>query len=107
MGINECLNYGLSIVDKIEFNTTRKRIYFKESNMNFQEAVTGLQAGLYLTRNAWDATGEYVILLPGMQYIWKIIFQPNPSCGNWLPTISDIMADDWKQVEVMKINLPT
>ncbi len=64
--------------------------------MNFTEVLTELQKGNYATRSAWDASGEYVLLLPGMNYIWKILIQPNPSAGNWLPMMSDILADDWK-----------
>lgn len=66
--------------------------------MNFNEALTGLKSGSYFQRPAWEATGEYVSIMPGMQYIWKILFQPNPSCGNWLPTVDDLEANDWKEL---------
>ena len=67
--------------------------------MLFQDALNALLEGKYVTRNAWDATGEYVVLLPSMQYIWKILTQPNPNAGNWLPLVSDLLADDWKIVD--------
>lgn len=66
--------------------------------MIFTEALAELQKGNYVTRNAWDATGEYIVLLPGMQYIWKVVSQPNPAAGNWLPLVADLLADDWKSM---------
>jgi Protein of unknown function (DUF2829) len=71
--------------------------------MMFSEALDSLLKGNYVARNAWDSTGEYCVVLPGMQYIWKILTQPNPNAGNWLPLISDLLADDWKVItEVVK-----
>ncbi len=66
--------------------------------MLFIEAMGSLLEGKYVSRTAWDNTAEYIILLPGVQYIWKIITQPSPSCGNWLPLVADLLADDWKVV---------
>lgn len=71
--------------------------------MKFEQALDLLKQDKYVTRAAWEeTTGEYIVLLPGMTYIWKVLFAPNPSCGNWLPMIQDIDADDWKLVEVKK-----
>lgn len=67
--------------------------------MMFEDALKALMNGEYVSRNAWDATGEYVVLLPAMQYIWKILVQPNPNAGNWLPLVADLLADDWKIVK--------
>ncbi len=67
--------------------------------MLFEEALKHLVAGEYVQRNAWKATAEYVISLPGIPYIWKIITQPAPNAGNWLPTISDLMADDYEVIK--------
>ena len=64
--------------------------------MLFTDALAALQNGLYAARGAWDSTGEYCVLLPGMPYIWKILTQPTPNAGNWLPTLADLLADDWK-----------
>jgi hypothetical protein len=40
-------------------------------------------------------------LLPGIPYIWKILPNsvPNPSAGNWLPTVADLMADDYEVIK--------
>lgn len=67
--------------------------------MLFEEALKEIVKGKYLARSGWDATGEYVVLMPGMQYIWKILTQPNPNAGNWLPLIDDLTASDWKVIE--------
>lgn len=75
--------------------------------MNFQEAFKLLQDGKYVMRKEWLASGEYCILLPGMPYIWKILLVPNPSAGNWLPLMADLLADDWMTVEEAKaLNAP-
>jgi len=64
--------------------------------MMFNEALKHLVEGAYIQRTPWKATGEYVISLPGIPYIWKIITQPAPNAGNWLPMIADLMADDFE-----------
>jgi len=67
--------------------------------MMFKDALNSLLEGKYVTRNAWDETGEYVCLMPGMPYIWKILIKPSPNAGNWLPMVSDFLADDYKFVD--------
>jgi len=67
--------------------------------MTFDDALKALLAGKYVARTSWDNTGEYIVLMPGMQYIWKILIQPNPNAGNWLPLVADFEADDWKVVK--------
>ena len=74
--------------------------------MLFQDALKLLLDGKYVSRNAWDVSGEYCVLLPGMQYIWKILTQPNPNAGNWLPLISDLLADDWKELSKVEFMPP-
>lgn len=66
--------------------------------MLFAEAVKELLAGNYVSRTKYDTSGKYYVMLPGMQFIWKIVTQPNPAAGNWLPLIEDLIADDWKVV---------
>lgn len=66
--------------------------------MMFEQALKHLIAGEFVSRATWDATGEYIISLPGIPYIWKILTQPSPNAGNWLPTIADLLADDYKIV---------
>lgn len=66
--------------------------------MMFNEALKHLVEGEYVQRNAWKATSEYVISLPGIPYVWKIITQPSPNAGNWLPTIADLLSDDYEVI---------
>jgi hypothetical protein len=67
--------------------------------MMFEEALKHLIEGEYVQRTAWKTTGEYVISLPGIPYIWKILTQPSPNAGNWLPTIADLQADDFEVIK--------
>ena len=67
--------------------------------MKFEQVVQGLVAGDYMQRDAWKETGEYVVLMPGMNTIWKILVQPQPNAGNWLPLMADILAEDWSVVK--------
>jgi hypothetical protein len=73
--------------------------------MNFSEAVKEMMNGHLVSRDAYDKTGEYYTILPGMHYVWKIAHIPNPAAGNWLPLVEDLLAMDWKpvsRVPVMK-----
>ena len=72
--------------------------------MTFEEAVKALIAGNYVARDVWATTAEYCVLMPGMTYIWKILTQPNPNAGNWLPLVEDLKATDW--AIITKIEAP-
>lgn len=50
--------------------------------------------GQQVSRPCWPE-GEYVVHLPGMPYLWKIMTLPNPNAGNWIPTLDDLMASDY------------
>lgn len=72
--------------------------------MIFDDALKQLVNGDYVQRAVWKTSGEYIISLPGIPYIWKILpnTPPNPSAGNWLPTISDLLADDYEVIKKCK-----
>lgn len=77
--------------------------------MLFTEALKALTEGKFAARTEWECNGEYVVLLPGMPYLWKIMTQPNPNAGNWLPLLADLEANDWNVVdnakrEIVQIN---
>lgn len=74
--------------------------------MLFQEALDLLLKGKYVSRDVWDKTGEYCVLLPGMQYIWKIVTHPAPNAGNWLPLVSDFLGNDYKVIESLPVPAP-
>lgn len=74
--------------------------------MNFLEALEKLQAGELLAREIWASSGEYLVLLPGMQYVLKVLHQPQSQLANWFgsATLTDIIATDWKIVEQAAVN---
>ena len=67
--------------------------------MLFAEALDEMLKGNYVTRTVWDNTNEYCVLMPGMQYIWKILTSPTPNAGNHVLSVADLQADDWKAYE--------
>jgi hypothetical protein len=71
--------------------------------MHFNSALTSMLLGSYITRSSWT-DGSYLCFLPGMSYIWKVAVVPNPAAGNWMPSVDDLVADDW---EVMGKKEPT
>lgn len=74
--------------------------------MLFKEVMDNLLDGKCLARAGWASTGEYITLMPGMQTIWKILIQPNPNAGNWLPLVVDLLADDWQVMEKSRVPSP-
>jgi hypothetical protein len=63
--------------------------------MLFADAVRSLVSGSYVTRTSWQ-DGSYLVMMPGMQYIWKVSIIPNPAAGNWLPMMDDLLGSDWE-----------
>lgn len=66
--------------------------------MLFQDVIKALKEGKYVSRNAWT-DGSYLIFLPGMQSVFKVIVQPAPNVGNYLWLTADFDADDWQIYE--------
>lgn len=64
--------------------------------MTFQEALKAMLERKQVARSAWDGIGEYIVVMPGMQHVWKIMTQPNPNAGNWLPLVEDMLSTDWQ-----------
>ena len=62
--------------------------------MTFDEAFKELLKGKYVTRSTWN-DGSYLVLLPGIPNIWKIITTPQPNVGGWPATKADYQADDY------------
>lgn len=59
--------------------------------MKFNEALLELSNGKYVKRPDWK--NEYCCLLPDKSYIWYI--EPN-GVVNFMPSIADLLADDWE-----------
>lgn len=63
--------------------------------MLFQQAVDALMDGKYVGRTTWT-DGSYLVFLPGMQSVFKVVVQPAVNVGNYLFTVADFKADDWQ-----------
>jgi len=68
--------------------------------MLFQEALDLLQAGEALCREVWSLEDGYLKLMEGMKYVWKIVLHPNPNAGNYIFSVEDFLAGDWKKFEM-------
>ena len=63
--------------------------------MLFNEALDALIEGKYVVRSVWS-DGSYLIYLPGMMSVFKVIIEPSTNVGNYLWTVADFKADDWQ-----------
>lgn len=70
--------------------------------MIFNEALEMLQAGKFMCREGWESKDEYICLMVGMKHLWKIILQPAPNAGNYILSVEDLLANDWKTFELAK-----
>jgi hypothetical protein len=68
--------------------------------MLFQEALDLLQAGEALCREVWSLEDGYLKLMEGMKHVWKIVLHPNPNAGNYIFSVEDLLAGDWKKFEI-------
>ena len=65
--------------------------------MNFQEALAALEAGQAVCREEWCLEDGYLKLMEGMKFVWKIVLLPNPNAGNYIFSVADFLANDWKE----------
>ena len=70
--------------------------------MLFQEALDLLKAGEVVHRAAWTLEDGYLTFMKGMSHIWKIVLQPAPNAGNYIFSVEDFCASDWKRFELSK-----
>jgi len=68
--------------------------------MLLQEALDLLQKGEVLCREAWKLEEGYLAMMRGMQHVWKIVLHPSPNAGNYIFSLADLLADDWKLFEL-------
>jgi hypothetical protein len=86
--------------------------------MNFSEALIMIKSGNQLTRSSWNGKGLFVFLVAGSQFKvnrapllgifeegTEVTYNPhidirtaNGSISTWVPSIGDVMAEDWKLV---------
>lgn len=64
--------------------------------MLFNETLKALIDGKFARRNGWTAQDGYLVLLPGMPLIWKILTTPQPNAGGYPLLVADLLADDWE-----------
>jgi len=70
--------------------------------MLLQEALDLLHAGEVLCREIWKLEDGYLSFMKGMQHIWKIVLHPSPNAGNYIFSMADLLANDWKLFEMPK-----
>ncbi len=68
--------------------------------MLLQEALELLKEGEVMCRQAWSLEDGYLVFMKGMTHVWKIVLQPSPNAGNYIFSLADLVADDWKQFEM-------
>lgn len=69
--------------------------------MNFGQALESLKLGCKIAREGWNGKGMYVQLHTGVDYE-HVIIEPfiviknvKNSFNTWVPSISDLLAEDW------------
>ena len=68
--------------------------------MLFQEALVQLKGRVPVYRKGWQPQDGYLVFMPGMTHVWKIVLHPNPNAGNYIFSVEDLEASDW---EVFKV----
>lgn len=72
--------------------------------MNFGEALDGLKSGQKVARTGWNGNGMYVQLNNGGDYELSeilpffVIKNVKNSFNTWVPSVSDLLAEDWEVV---------
>ncbi len=70
------------------------------------EALGYLKAGKPVYRTGWEPQDGYVVLMPGMTHIWKIVLNPSPNAGNYIFSLADLELDDWEVYADAKAEAP-
>jgi hypothetical protein len=70
--------------------------------MLFTEALKLLQEGEVLCRDGWALEDGYLTFMKGMKHVWKIMLHPAPNAGNYIFSVDDFLANDWKKFEMPK-----
>lgn len=82
-----------------------KDAYRRINNMTFGLAVEALKKGFWVCRKGWNGKGMYIQLNKGGDYEFSellpffVIKNTSNSFNTWVPSISDILAEDWMIVE--------
>lgn len=91
--------------------------YRKIDNLTFGLAVEAVKKGFKIARNGWNGKGMFVYYVAGGEYATQMeaakkefgkscIYNPylaiknvNGTVSTWVPSINDVLAEDWKIVE--------
>lgn len=85
----------------------------------FEYALIKLKMGLAVTRRGWNAPGQIVYMVqpdsyPPQTAIARLIFPQGPvpydgyfalknsrgTVSTWVPSVSDLLSDDWEEVDL-------
>lgn len=69
--------------------------------MDIGQAVTAMRAGMRVARAGWNGRGMY-LYLQTTQPPWQpfvVMFTAQGTLVPWLCSQTDLLADDWEQVE--------
>ncbi len=67
--------------------------------MLFLDAIDKLKSGVAMHRSSWTAADGYLVLMPDMLYVWKVVTCPTPNAGNFIFSVEDFLASDWVPYE--------
>lgn len=87
--------------------------------LSFSSVITGLKAGFRFQRRGWNGKGMFIFLVPGSEFVVNrppllgiypagthIKYQPHIDMKTadgtvvpWLASQSDLLAEDWHQVD--------
>lgn len=82
--------------------------------MNFGQAIEALKEGKLVTREGWNGNGLFVMKQTVQESAKKVlvsrgttlkyenqmlIIKPNGTADSWVPSSSDVFAEDWTIVE--------
>jgi hypothetical protein len=64
--------------------------------MLLKDALEQMRGRVPMYRTGWNPQDGYVVLMPGMAHVWKIVLQPTPNAGNYIFSVEDLEASDWE-----------
>lgn len=70
--------------------------------MHLKEALKHLNERHSLYRTGWATQDGYIVLMPGMTHVWKIVLHPVPNAGNYIFSFEDLLASDWEKFDFNK-----
>lgn len=82
-----------------------EQTYEEENKMNFGQALEALKQHKKLARQGWNGKGLYVQLNPARDFEFSelesffTIKNVRNSFDTWVPSVSDLLAEDWHVVD--------